>query len=373
MVRILFAIIFLCAAVSSMSVAIAERRVALVVGNSDYEHSSKLANPINDANDVTSALEDVGFKVITVTDVDIDGFRAAIDAFAREASGADVSLFYYSGHGMQWEGQNMLVPTDATLDNADIVPFEVLPLTKITNALSLARNAKILILDACRDNDAERSLKIALAEKQGKKSTAVDRGLTPLNATEGQVVIFATQPNRTASDDFEGSSRNSPFTHAFLETIKEPGLEIGRTFRKVAARVNKLTRGAQRPEMSISLLGDFFFVPDKIDAGESDTVPVVCKAADWAGLWKTTYQDMRLRVSGNSVTGEYQTGFKHSVKGRFLGSDFCVLIGEWDHNNGTPTGYFRFVITRPKHFAGSWHKNIPPSAGATINWTGDHY
>lgn len=250
------AVLLLCVTVSS-----AERRVALVVGNGAYEHSSRLKNPTNDADDVAASLTDVGFEVIRAKDVSIAEFRSVIAQFARKARNSDVSLFYYSGHGMQWEGQNMLVPTDATFEDAEIVPFEVIPLYEVMNALALAGKAKILILDACRDNDAERSLKRALAEEKGTRSTAIDRGLTKLEATQGQVVVFATQPNQTASDYFEGSSRNSPFTHAFLETIKEPGLEVGRTFRRIAGRVHKLTRGAQFPEMSISLLGDFYFVP----------------------------------------------------------------------------------------------------------------
>ncbi len=256
--RIFITIIFLICATSA---ALSERRVALVVGNGKYEHSSSLKNPVNDADDVAAALEKVGFTVIKATDVDLVGLQLAIRTFAREAKGSDVSLFYYSGHGMQWEGQNVLVPTDAKLKDAEIVPFEVLPLYEVMNALALAGKAKILILDACRDNDAERALKIALAEKRGQKSTNVNRGLVPLKATRGQVVVFATQPNRTASDEFGDTSRNSPFTHAFLETINEPGLEIGRTFRKVQERVDELTRGAQLPEISMSLLGDFHFVP----------------------------------------------------------------------------------------------------------------
>lgn len=250
------AVLLLC-----MTVSNAERRVALVVGNGAYDHSSRLKNPTNDADDVAASLADVGFDVITVKDVSIAEFRSAIAQFARRARNSDVSLFYYSGHGMQWEGQNMLVPTDATFEDAEIVPFEVIPLYEVMNALSLAGKAKILILDACRDNDAERALKRALAEEKGTRSTAIDRGLTRLEATQGQVVVFATQPNQTASDYFDGSSRNSPFTHAFLETIKEPGLEVGRTFRRVAGQVHKLTHGAQLPELSISLLGDFYFVP----------------------------------------------------------------------------------------------------------------
>lgn len=261
MVRLLLAAILFSVAFVAASAACAERRVALVVGNKNYKHATVLNNTLNDARDVKGALEDVGFKVIPANDVDLAGLRAAIQQFARESRGADVSLFYYSGHGMQWDGENMLVPIDATFEDAEIMPFEVVPLREVMNALSLAGKAKIIILDACRDNDAEQALKIALAEKQGKRSTSIDRGLVKLDATRGQVVVFATQPDRTASDGFGGSSRNSPFTHAFLETIREPGLEIGRTFRKVAARVDKLTGGAQLPEISISLLGDFYFKP----------------------------------------------------------------------------------------------------------------
>lgn len=266
MVRLALAVLTAIAVCVAVVSAHAERRVALVVGNKNYKHTTVLDNTIHDAEDVTKALRKVDFKVIPANDVDLAELRAAIQQFARESRGADVSLFYYSGHGMQWEGENMIVPTDATFEDAELMPFELVPLREVMSALSLAAKAKIIILDACRDNEAERSLKIALAKKQGKRSTAVDRGLVKLDATRGQVVVFATQPDRTASDAFGSSSRNSPFTHAFLEEIEQPGVEIGRTFRKVAARVDKLTGGAQLPEISISLLGDFYFKPDTREA-----------------------------------------------------------------------------------------------------------
>lgn len=319
--------------------AFAEKRVALVVGNSAYQSAPALPNPVNDAEDVAVALEAVGFDVIHATNVNLQDFRSSIRQFAASARHADVTLFYFSGHGMQWDGENMLIPTDARFADANTIPFEVLPLSDVMTALSLAGKVKILILDACRDNDAERALKTALAEERGKRATNIDRGLVKLEASRGQVVVYATQPNQTASDAFGESSRNSPFTYALLQTIRQPGLEIGRTFRKVAAKVDELTNGTQLPEISMSLLGDFYFVSGQGDEGAGRLARLENTAVSRSDSQPNTTFDGRWEITVDGRAGCSDNGKKV----------YPVLVKSGRVNEPTHKVPKRGVVTKGGH------------------------
>ncbi|HEY6257901.1 MAG TPA: DUF6719 family protein [Xanthobacteraceae bacterium] len=233
-------------------VAQAESRVALVIGNSAYQNTPALANPGNDADDMAAALKRVGFTVHLEHNLDKRGMERATAQFAREARDADAALFYYAGHGLQHRGLNYLMPTDAKLDDEFSVNFEMTRLEDVLQSLDQARGVKILVLDACRRNP----LVDRLAGKATTRDFAPTRGLARLDATRGMVVAYSTQPDQVAVD---GAGRNSPFTAALVREISEPGLEIGTLFRRVAADVNHATGGRQLPELSVSLLGEFYF------------------------------------------------------------------------------------------------------------------
>src|SRR5262245_49708952 len=230
----------------------AEKRVALVIGNATYQNTQPLANPSNDASDIADALKRVGFDVVLEQNLDKRGMERSIAQFARDARDADAALFYYAGHGLQHRGLNYLMPTDARLEDEFSLNFEMTRLDDVLLSLGQARSVKILVLDACRRNP----LIDRLATVATPRDFVATRGLARLDANRGMVVAYATQVDQVAVD---GTGRNSPFTAALVKQIGEPGLEIGTLFRRVAADVNRATRGRQLPEISVSLLGEFYF------------------------------------------------------------------------------------------------------------------
>jgi hypothetical protein len=232
--------------------AAAEHRVALVIGNAAYQNTAALANPSHDAEDMAAALQRLGFTVFSGSDLNKRGMERALAGFARAARDADAALFYYAGHAMQYNGINYLVPTDARLEDEFSVNFEVTRLDDVLESLARTRGVKILILDACRRNP----LVERLAGMSSTRDFIMARGLARVDATRGMVVAYSTQANQVAID---GTGRNSPFTAALLSQLNEPGLEIATLFRRVAVDVNRATEGRQVPELSISLLGEFFF------------------------------------------------------------------------------------------------------------------
>ncbi|MCV9937212.1 caspase family protein [Boseaceae bacterium BT-24-1] len=229
-----------------------DRRVALVIGNSTYKTVPALPNTENDATDVAAALRANGFEVIEGRNLDRRGMGEALGRFARAADGAEAALFYYAGHGLQFRGENYLVSTDSAPSDEFGIPFETTRVADVIEALGHAVGTRILILDACRNNP----LADRLARNNRTRDIGANRGLARINQSQGMVVAYATQANDVAAD---GIGRNSPFTSAFVEQLREPGLEVGQLFRRVAVEVNKKTGGRQTPELAISLLGDFYF------------------------------------------------------------------------------------------------------------------
>jgi hypothetical protein len=231
--------------------AYADKRVALVVGNAAYRNTPALANPVNDAEEMSAALRRIGFDVILERNLSKQGMEGAIARFARLAQDADAALFFYAGHGMQYRGSNYLVPIDAKLEDEYSLNFELTRIDDVLFGLERARGVKILILDACRNNPlAER-----LSRSAATRDLMITRGLAKIEPTRGMVISYSTQANQVAVD---GDGRNSPFTAALVKYLDEPGLEIGALFRRVAADVDRATGSRQLPELSVSLLGEFY-------------------------------------------------------------------------------------------------------------------
>lgn len=240
--------------------ALAEKRVALVIGNGSYAHAPRLPNPKNDAEDVAGALKRIGFDTILGIDFDKGRMEEVAIRFAREARNADVALFYYSGHALQFGGVNYLVPVDAQLnDEADL--RRMVRVDEVVVDLQQARNLRILILDSCRDNPLAEGLRRSIG---ATRAVPLSRGLARIDGAHGMIVSYATQAGRKAED---GSGRNSPYTGAFLRHI-EAQEEIGTIFRRVSTDVYEATRRTQLPELSLSLIGEFFL------NGKAGTDPV---------------------------------------------------------------------------------------------------
>src|SRR5882724_5825560 len=241
--------------VCSISDAKADRRVALVVGNSHYSNASLfLANPKNDAEDVAAALRGIGFEVLQVIDANKRDLDLNMAKFARLAIDADAALFYYAGHAVQYQGRNYLMPTDAEVEDEISFRYQMTPLDDVRAALDRGDGVKIVILDACRNNPIVNALRRKKAN--GNRSVdAVRGGLAKIDKAQGMVVAYSTAADEVAAD---GDGRNSPFTSAFLKRLKEPGLEVEQLFRRVAADVNAQTGGRQRPETYVSLLSNYY-------------------------------------------------------------------------------------------------------------------
>jgi hypothetical protein len=230
-------------------IALAESRVALIVGNAAYKTAAPLANPINDAKAVAAALGDAGFEVQLVTDLSQTEMRRALRDFAANVvkKGKDtVALIYYAGHGLQIDGENFLVPIDAKFEREADVAIETMRLADMMNTLSpLPASMRIVILDACRNNPFA-----AL-----RKSTG--RGLAIVDAPAGSIVAYATAPGQEALDG--AGAANSPYTAALVEAMRQPNLQIEQMFKNVRVKVNAVTGGKQVPWENSSLTKNFAF------------------------------------------------------------------------------------------------------------------
>jgi hypothetical protein len=232
--------------------ALAQQRVALVLGNGAYRSVPRLANPVTDAQGVAETLRRMGFQVDLVRDASRAQTEEALRRFGRAAEGAETALFFYAGHGMQVGGENYLMPVDARITDARDIDYELISLPLITRAMERAR-VRILILDACRDNPLA-------AQVRGLSATrSVGRGLARIEQVDlGTLVAFATSPGAVALD---GSGRHSPFAAALLQHLPTPGLEIRQVMTRVRASVVQATGGQQIPWDNSSLITEVVLRP----------------------------------------------------------------------------------------------------------------
>ena len=255
--------ILLLLALAMAGPAAAEQRIALVIGNSAYRNAPALANPTGDASAVTQALQRLGFETELASDLTRQGMDDAFRGFARRARTADVALFYYAGHAMQYEGRNYLMPVDAKLADEIDLRYEMTSVDDVFAAMKPVRGVRIVILDSCRDNPLADAL---LKSLDKSRSAFVPRGLARIEQQAGTIIAYATQAGTTADD---GASGHSPFARAFLANVETPGLEIGQMFRRVAKAVNDATGGVQTPELSVSLLNEFYMKPQAVAAAQA--------------------------------------------------------------------------------------------------------
>ena len=233
--------------------ATGQRRLALVIGNGAYAHAPRLPNPANDAHDLAAALRDLGFHVIEGYDLDGAAMRAKIIEFGGAMKGADVTLLFYSGHGMQVDGRNYLVPVDAKLEQPSALGLEAIDVGSILADMETEKRTNLVFLDACRDNPLSRSLARSFGNT---RSTAVGQGLAHFESAVGTLIAFATDPGNVALD---GTGRNSPFTAALLRHIRTPNIEIESMLKAVRVDVMKMTHDKQVPWDHSSLTADFYF------------------------------------------------------------------------------------------------------------------
>ncbi|SCB56013.1 Uncharacterized protein, contains caspase domain [Bradyrhizobium shewense] len=227
----------------------AERRMALVMGNSAYKSVPKLFNPANDAALVGGMFKKAGFDWIDIkTDLNGSEMRKALRDFGQRARDAEVAVIYYAGHGIELDGANYLIPTDASLETDSDVLDETVALDRALFAVEPAKQLRLIILDACRDNPFAKTMKRTVAAR------AIGRGLAKIEPTSPNTMIaFAAKAGSTASD---GDSKNSPFAAALVERLPTPGLDLRKAFGFVRDDVLKNTSYKQEPYVYGSLGGD---------------------------------------------------------------------------------------------------------------------
>lgn len=218
----------------------ADKRVALVIGNSAYKNAPRLANPVNDAGLVGSMFRNAGFDTVEVRlDLNASEMRRSLREFAARTRDADMAVIYYAGHGIELDGSNYLVPTDAMLETDGDVLDETVALDRALYAVEPAKQLRLVILDACRDNPFAKTMKRTLA------SRAIGGGLAKVEPTSPNTMIaFAAKAGSTASD---GDSRNSPFAVALTDHLPKPGLDLRKAFGFVRDDVLKKTGNKQEP------------------------------------------------------------------------------------------------------------------------------
>ena len=277
--------------------AIAENRLALVIGNSAYQSAPALPNPVNDAKAVTELLQSAGFEVLPGSDLTQSDMRRSIGDFADKVAskGPDtVAVVYYAGHGLQVGGENYLVPVDANIKSEAEVALNAIRFDDLMNALeAVPTKARIVILDACRNNP--------FAEV--KKT--VGRGLAMVNAPVGSVVAYSTSPGTEAED---GQGANSPFTAAFVLAAKQPGVPVEQAFKNVRLSVHNATEGRQTPWEVLSLTSNFSFFPQGAEpapvTAKADPDRTSDKPATRSAYWKKQLRAVSAKDAYNLVVKE---------------------------------------------------------------------
>jgi len=211
-----------------------------VIGNAAYSGSGRLNNPVNDAVAVSQKLRSLGFTVTTVTDANRAKLVQSLAQFRRNASSADLTLLYYSGHGIQIFGTNFILPTDVDQTDPAQATIQGVSLNSVVENF-LPGKTKLVFLDACRDNPLQRT-----------SDRSVSKGLAPISVAQGTLISYATKDGQTASDGI--GTKNSPFTTALLQHLADPD-DIAVVLRKVREKVMQSTGGKQQPWEYGSLTG----------------------------------------------------------------------------------------------------------------------
>ena len=249
--RFLFILAFVpLAAILTLAPALADKRVALVIGNSAYRSVPRLENPANDARLMARTLRGLGFDLVggdAQIDLDKTQFDRALQSFSDSVQGANVGLFYYAGHGLQAGGKNFLVPVEANpVKEADVYLQMIDTSIVLSQMEGAGTKLNIVLLDACRNSPFG-----------GRGMRAAAGGLAQMQAPEGTLISYATQPGNIALD---GANGDSPYTTALAATIVRPGVGLFDAFNEVGLAVKRATGGAQQPWVSSSPIeGGFFF------------------------------------------------------------------------------------------------------------------
>ncbi|NPV19789.1 caspase family protein [Bradyrhizobium aeschynomenes] len=282
---------------SGSTAAHAEKRLALIIGNSAYKSVARLSNPANDAKLVGDMLRNAGFERVDVKlDLGVQEMRRALREFGARAREAEVALIYYAGHGIELDGVNYLIPTDAALEADSDVLDEAIALDRVLFAIEPAKQLRLVVLDACRDNPFAKTMKRSVASRN------IGRGLAKVEPPSPNTMIaFSAKAGSTAAD---GDASNSPFAAALVAHLPKPGLDLRRAFGFVRDDVLKATGYRQEPYVYGSLGGnDIALVP---------AAPAAAAATDPDAAMRRDYElaeRIGSQAAFDAFLEKYPTGF----------------------------------------------------------------
>ncbi|WP_245485813.1 caspase family protein [Mesorhizobium sp. M5C.F.Ca.IN.020.29.1.1] len=237
------------ASVTTFEASAVERRVAFVIGNSDYQEISALKNPAKDVVDVSNTFRSAGFDVFVASNLTKLQFEGQFRNYLTAVDGADVAVVYYSGHGFQIGGENFLIPVDASLKDAADVEVQAIKLNDVLQQMRSKSKIQVIILDACRNNPFPRKdywLRDQLI-------TASGTGLAQVRSSLNTLIAFATEPGAVA---YDGAGDLSPFSFAFSRRALAPNQEIRTVLATVRRDVVEATKGLQVPWENSSLIDE---------------------------------------------------------------------------------------------------------------------
>ena len=296
----------------------AEKRVALVIGNSAYQNVPQLANPKNDASDMAAKLTELGFDVVQGEDLDLRGMRNTVRDFIKRLDGADLALFFYAGHGLQVNGNNYMAPVEAQLASFDDLDFEMLPMDLVLSAMERNTKTNLIFLDACRDNPLAENL----ARSMGTRSGSIGRGLAKLGSGIGSLIAFSTQPGNVALD---GKGRNSPFTAALLKHLGTPGESITDELVAVRRDVLAATEGKQVPWDNSSLTGPVVLKEAPKEEPKLEAAAPVPQVVQPAAPAVETSQAQFEITFWNSIKDKNSRAYFESYLARYPGGQFSEI------------------------------------------------
>ena len=301
--------------------ALAENRLALVIGESAYRSVTPLPNPANDATQMSKLLSDAGFDVTAAADLSQKQMNDRVGEFAAKvaAKGPDtVALVFYAGHGLQVDGENFLVPVDVDPKREADIPLQAVRLNDILNTLnSVPSRMRIVLLDACRNNPFP-----ALNQTAGRGLAMVDTKSGAL----GTFVSFSTSPGAEAED---GGGVDSPYTTALVTVARTPGLPIEQAFKQVRLAVNKATDGRQTPWDSSSLTEDFSFIAG---AGARASAPSSAKmngARRSVDDWRRVLQGRPVEAAHDMIVEDGTLEAYQAFAALFAQSRFATEAHQW--------------------------------------------
>ena len=292
--------------------ASAAKQVALVIGNGAYEHVDHLVNPPNDAEDVGSALDRLGFAVTRLPNAGFEEMRKGLRKFEEAAARSEVAVVFYAGHGIEMDDRNYLIPVDARLESDRAVKHEAIRLDRVLESVQDASRFRLVILDAFRNNPFVKSMKRRDPRRQ------INQGLRRVEPSGGTLVVYAAMHGATAAD---GEGRNSPYTQALLRYLEEPGLDVGKMFRRVRDAVKESTGGSQVPSMYGSLPGDSVYL-------SAPPFPEVLRAYQ-DGDYATAYRGFRVFANQGNAPAQSALGRMY-LAGAGVPRDYAEAA-EWFH------------------------------------------